>query len=136
MYAKGTTVSVAKSKMEIERILAKYKADQFGIAVDNSQQRAAIHFRIQKWIVRFELQLPSSREDDRKVMQRWRALVLTVKAKLESIESNIETFEEAFLPHIVMPDGKRFTDWIQPQLQEMRESGKMPATLMLTGPIA
>lgn len=130
MYAKGTAVSVAKSKAEIERILARYKADQFGIMVDNATQRAAIQFRIQKWIVRFELQLPSSREEDRAVMQRWRALVLTVKAKLESIESKIESFEEAFMPHVVLPDGQTLGRHMLPKLKQIRESGRMPQTLL------
>ena len=37
--------------------------------------------------------------------QRWRALLLCIKAKLEGVESKIESFEEAFLAHVVLPDG-------------------------------
>jgi hypothetical protein len=32
-------------------------------------------------------------------------LLLANKAKLSSVEDGIETFEDAFLAHIVMPDG-------------------------------
>src|SRR4029453_1820841 len=38
--------------------------------------------------------------------QRWRALALCIKAKLESVESGIEEFEGAFMAQVVMPDGK------------------------------
>jgi hypothetical protein len=36
--------------------------------------------------------------------QKWRALLLLVKAKLEAVDANIATFEEAFVGDIVMPD--------------------------------
>lgn len=35
--------------------------------------------------------------------QKGRALMLVIKAKLESVESGVETFEEAFLANIVLP---------------------------------
>jgi hypothetical protein len=130
MYAKYTTVAVSKSKQEIEHIIAKYKGDQYGIMTDSAGLRAAVQFRIDKWIVRFELKLPSANEENQQVKSRWRALLLAIKAKLESVESNIESFEEAFLPHIVMPDGRRFSTWVQPQLTDMRDSGTMPQTLL------
>jgi hypothetical protein len=37
----------------------------------------------------------------------WRALMLCIRAKLASVESDIETFKEAFLAHIVSPDDNR-----------------------------
>ena len=38
--------------------------------------------------------------------RRWRALLLVIKAKLEAVQSGIVTFEEEFLAHVVMPDGR------------------------------
>ena len=40
------------------------------------------------------------------VRRRWRALLLVIKAKLESVESGIETFEEAFASQIVLANGQ------------------------------
>ncbi len=37
---------------------------------------------------------------------RGRALLLVIKAKLESVESGIETLEQAFLAHVVMANGQ------------------------------
>ena len=127
-YAEKTVVSVDKSRLEIERILARYKADQFATAIDNDAHRAMIQFRCQGRIIRFEMGLPTQ---DQALRTRWRALCLTIKAKLESVESRIETFDDAFMPHIVMPNGDTFGHWAKPQIHKAIESGQMPQSLML-----
>lgn len=60
----------------------------------------------------------------------WRALLICVKAKLESVESKIESFEEAFMAHVVLPDGKTASEWLAPQLALAYESGTMPTNLL------
>jgi hypothetical protein len=69
------------------------------------QGRAIIVFEAHERRVRFDLQVPTAEKDGQQRRQRWRALLLCIKAKLESVESKIESFEEAFLAHVVMPDG-------------------------------
>jgi hypothetical protein len=126
-YAKRTIVSVDKSRLEIERILKRYKADQFATAIDDEAHRAMVRFRCEGRIIRFEMWLPTA---DQKLRTRWRALCLTIKAKLESVASEIETFEEAFLAHVVMPNGETFGQVAIPQIQRAIESGAMPQTLI------
>lgn len=60
---------------------------------------------------------------------RWRALFLCIKAKLESIESGIETFEDAFLAHIQMPDGQSVSDHVRPRIASAYETGSMQPLL-------
>src|SRR5690606_13034794 len=60
---------------------------------------------------------------------RWRALTLVVKAKLESVEPGIETFEEAFLPHIVLPNGQTYGQFAVPQIAWAYERQEMPPML-------
>jgi hypothetical protein len=67
------------------------------------------------------------------IRQRWRALVLAVKAKLEAVEVGISTIEKEFLAFVVMPDGRQLLDHLLPELQAIAASGKMPK-LMLGGP--
>ena len=55
-YAEGTEVSTDKSKAEIERILARYGADQFMSGWDAS--KAVLGFRVQERMVRIQLPLP------------------------------------------------------------------------------
>jgi hypothetical protein len=63
--------------------------------------------------------------------QRWRALTLVIKAKLEAVESGITTFDVEFLPHMLVPGarGKVFHEVALPQIDEAYSSGKMPPLL-------
>lgn len=36
----------------------------------------------------------------------WRVIHYNLKARMESVEEGVETFVEAFLPHIIAPDGR------------------------------
>jgi len=130
-YAKRTQVSVQRSRSEIERIVLRYGADQFGSAY--AADRAMIQFRLgQKdkgWLLRFNLPLPHGDAQDQR--QRWRALSLVIKAKLESCESGIETIEQAFLANIVTPSGQTMAEILTPQLKDMREQGRLPALDLL-----
>lgn len=54
--------------------------------------------------------------------QRWRALALAIKAKLEAVECGIVTFDQEFLAHIVGPNGKTVGDQIIPMI----EVGQVP----------
>lgn len=152
-YAEGTTVSVEKSKAEIEATLARYGAAEF--ASGWNQDQAMIGFQCRGKFVRFILPLP--KRDDKRFThtagrnlprtpaesykaweqacrQRWRALALCIKAKLEAVESGITTFEDEFLAHIVMPNGETIGHWMAPQLEQIQQSKQMPRLLPgLTG---
>jgi hypothetical protein len=64
--------------------------------------------------------------------QRWRALALSIKSKLESAESGIEEFETAFMGQVVMPDGKTISEHVLPVIDAAYKSGKMLSELLLT----
>lgn len=155
-YAENTEVTSDKSRMEIERTLVRYGADQFMYGWQDTS--AVIAFRKDGRHIRFVLPLPS-REDpefceykqgsvtfrrveteiqkryEQAVRQRWRALALVVKAKLEAVESGISLFEDEFMANIVLPDGKLVGDWMRPQIEQVYLSGKMPENLpMLPAP--
>lgn len=145
-YAKATVVSVEKSRAEIEAVLTKYGARQFGYAADNDRGIASIQFAANERHVRFILSLPKrgdkqflvtprkqkrSDEDayrawEQACRQRWRALVLCIKAKLESVECGISEFESEFLAHIVLPGGRTVEEFIRPQIEQAYTSGEMP----------
>lgn len=147
MYAKDTTVSVEKSKAEIEKLVTKYRASQFVSGWSGNQ--AVIGFSMKERQVKFLLPLPDKKEkrftvDTRgysratgvaermwmqEVRSRWRALSLVIKAKLEAVESGITSFEEEFLAHIVLPNGSTVGNWVGPQLQEIYAQGQMPHLL-------
>jgi hypothetical protein len=146
-FAKDTTVSVERSKGEIERILTRYGATEFASGWKSA--RAIMQFRMNDRIIRFVLPLPK-KEDfsttpsgrrtrnenatlqawEQGCRQRWRALLLSIKAKLESAESGIEEFETAFMGQIVMPNGKTMAEIALPQIELAYQSGKMPVALL------
>lgn len=128
-YAEGTKVPVEQSKTEIERTLARYGAQRF--AYFTEVDRAIIVFEARERRLRFDLPLPKgdSDKDAKSRRQKWRALLLCIKAKLESVESKIETFEEAFLAHVVMPDGRTVAEHTTPRIAAAYKGGEVPALL-------
>jgi len=137
-------VSSEKSRAEIERTLRRYGAERFGYAQEDT--RAAIVFEVAHRRVRFILPLPSKNEPaftkssrypytrtpeqrgklwEQATRQRWRALALAIKAKLELVESKIVTFEEEFLSHIVLPDGQTVGTHVRPRVAEMYATTRM-----------
>lgn len=139
MYAEKTTVPVAKTRAEIEALLQKYKAAQYMTAVDHESHRARVQFKMRDRFVRFDVRLPelpkyqssgNMRKHEQAERQRWRALLLVLKAKLESIESQIATFEQEFLAHIVMPGGQTVADLTLPAIAQAYATGRV--TLLLT----
>jgi hypothetical protein len=61
--------------------------------------------------------------------QRWRALALSIKAKLEAVESNIAMFEQEFLEYVVLPNGQTVGEFMRPQIQIAYRTGAMPKML-------
>ncbi len=149
IHAKDTTVPVEKTRDEIEATLKRYGADQFAYGWDAGS--ACIGFRAQGRFVKFVLPIPD-RDDkkfkrnarggalsltqqtnvfDKAVRQRWRALLLVIKAKLEAVQVGITTFEDEFLSHITLPSGESVGQWLRPQIAEAYRTGKVPSMLML-----
>lgn len=131
-YAAYTKVSVEQTKTEIERVLARYGASRF--AYFSEAERAIIVFEANDRRLRFDLPLPKGdAEKERKAQrQKWRALLLCIKAKLESVTSKIETFDEAFLAHVVMPDGMTVGQHTTPRIASVYKGGEMQP--LLPGP--
>lgn len=135
MFAERTEVPVSKTRAQIEQLLERGKARQYGTAVDYEKLQARVQFRLHDRIVRFVIALPDRKKLgegvrlERAERQRWRALLLVIKAKLESVENGIEAFEQAFLSQIVMPNDQTVSDIVMPQIAESYATGRMPKAL-------
>lgn len=152
-YAENTTVPIEKSLMEIGRLIKK--AGGARIAHMEDTDALAVQFFLSDRMLRFRVPVPTA--DDIPVRdkgnnrytdipkakrqakadavrrQRARALLLVIKAKLESVESGVETFDEAFLPNIVMSDGQTVWDRVGRPIALEYESGT-PKPFLLEGP--
>ena len=151
-YAEGTTVDFDKSIAEIIALLRRAGASQIGQFDDDI--RYAIQFTLAGRMIRFQLPLPALDEmpthDGRRNAlsreqrgtrlaqarrQRGRALLLVIKAKLESVESQIETIEQAFLAHVVMADGATVYERMAQPIALEYQTGRMdPAFGLLPKP--
>ncbi len=148
IYAKGTSVSVEKSKAEIERTLQRYGATEF--VYGTTPDRALVAFNIADRRVKFILPLPRRdsrefthtpdrglerppagvlKEWEQACREKWRSLALLIKAKLEAVESGITVFDEEFMAQIVLPNGKTVGEFMVPQITESYNSGSMPPLL-------
>lgn len=130
-YAKRTKVPALQSRGEIERVLERYGADQFGYATQPGMVK--VGFRIHERMVRFAVAVPDPEKSPQPYRQRWRALLLAIKAKLESVESGIEQFDEAFMAQIVLPDGQTMAEYALPGIRDAYKTGKQPPMLRFDG---
>jgi hypothetical protein len=133
-FASKTKVPVDQTRNEIERTLTRYGAKKF--AYFSEDGRAIIIFEAEDRRLRFDLPLPEGDSDKaaQQRRQKWRALLLAIKSKLESVASEIETFEEAFLAHVVMPDGITVGQHARSGIESAYKTNKMQALLPPPGP--
>jgi hypothetical protein len=148
-YAERTTVPSDRSRAEIERTLERYGATAFAYGWQDNV--ATIMFVMQGRRIRFNLPMPDRNAPEftrtpsrgaarsaeaaatayeQAVRQRWRALALAIKAKLEAVEAGITEFQDEFLAHIELPNGGGTVGaWMKPQLALAYERGTMPPML-------
>jgi hypothetical protein len=137
LFAEKTKVPVAKTRMDIEHLLEKHKAAQYGTAVDYEQRLARVQFKLHNRIVRFMVSLPDRKKFRSELpfaqaeRQKWRALLLVIKAKLEAVENSISTFEEEFLAYIVMPNDSTVAEHVLPLIEHSYRTGLIAPQLLL-----
>jgi hypothetical protein len=124
-YAADTEVSPEKSRAQLERLLKDHGAKEFHSGWD--AERDIIEFGFQNLQIRFILKRPK-RSDyyrsrspqaamEQADRQRWRALYLVVRAKLEAVESGLAIIENEFLANIVTPTNQTIGEILQPRLK-------------------
>lgn len=143
-YASETAVPTERSRSEIEHTLKAYGATSFGYGWQSDG--AIIVFEFQGRRMKFVLPLPTAAETkpahrnqyskgssatsvDKETRRRWRALFLSIKAKLVTVSEGISTVETEFMGHIVLPNGMTVSEWMHPQIESAYKGGKMPPLL-------
>ena len=116
-------MAVHRSRYELERVLGRYGASD--LAFVEVDANASIQFALQGRYVQLALPLPDpgatrfthtptgrprtvaaqERAYEQALREHWRALLLAVRGKLQSVESGISTFEDEFagflVPHVL-----------------------------------
>ncbi|MBN2560271.1 MAG: hypothetical protein JXQ75_05010 [Phycisphaerae bacterium] len=147
-YANETTVNVERSQGQIKDTLRRYGVEDFGV-LERSKE-AAIEFIVPvesggRIPIRITVPLPDRdaeefavsdagrrrkpeaayRAWEQAVKQRWRALLLAIKAKLEAVETGISTIEVEFMPFIVLGNGETLGQQLLPKLEVAASEGRV-----------
>ena len=157
-YAEKTEVPAERSRSEIERTLQRYGATAFMYGWQqggDGTSRAVVQSQAHGRLIRFVVAMPDPNDHrfthapprskygqpvahsesaarnlyEQASRQRWRALALVIKAKLEAVEAAISEFESEFLANIVLPDGSSVGDFMRPQIERAYTGGTMPSAL-------
>lgn len=147
-YAKGTSVAVDRSIAEIGRIVKQHGATEFGY--HESGAEAIVGFVIDKYRVELAIKLPpldqfkhtpsgrtrtirqAIENRDQDVRRLWRVLKEVVKMRCVAIEEGVLTFEEAWLAHLVLGDGRTVGHTMLPMLQKAKDRGALPSSLRMS----
>ena len=157
-FAKGTKVAIETTDQQIKTMLRKAGATAYATFEDDNS--AKIAFRLNDLNIRMTLAMPDRESEqftrvrvnqhggmaersesaaerlwEQACRERWRALHLCVKAKLEAIAAGVETFEDAFLAHVQTDTGETIGERLRPDLKgivagnaPLRLSGPSPST--------
>lgn len=142
MAYEQTSVTVEKSQGDIRGLLSKYGAERFSFSEGESQGQwwVGVEFIHANHLVRIAAPLKApdddwlrakvrrartkSREEfvrehnDQEGRRIWRVIYWSLKARMEAVEEGLETFEEAFLSHIVDPGtGRTLWDGLRPHVE-------------------
>ena len=149
-YAKGTSVSVDRSKSELKRVIYKNGGANYQYA--ESENRAMVMFMKSGRVIRFVVEFPSPGdamfmktpsgrrtrtkeaayvEYEAEQRRRWRSLILSLKAKFEIVESGIASFETEFMPYILLPNKQTVAEAVTPLIEEAYSTKKMPRLTLL-----
>lgn len=131
-YASDTNVSVDRSQREIENALRRFGANMFSSGWNLEPPAAYVQFRVGGRMVRILLALPRPEDSgfnrtptgrhrtrdaareayEQEVRRRWRALSLTIKAKLVAVSEGISTLEREFMADIVLATQETLGEYI------------------------
>jgi hypothetical protein len=119
-YANRTRVPTEKTRVEIEQLVKKFGAK--GFASGWHEGTARVQFFAHGRHVRFTVMAAG---DTREGREKWRALLLLVKAKLVAVDSKIATFEEVFVGDVVLPEtGKTVWESVREPLKLAYEQNR------------
>ncbi len=135
-FAAGTKTAVETTQISIRRMLEQHGVVD-GFVTGEQQGIAVLSFQMKERRLTFRMGIPRIRPgEDRmnaaavsETKRMWRALHLCIKAKLESVRSGIESFEDAFLAQTVLPTGETVGEWAKKAVPEALEGRPLPPLL-------
>lgn len=155
-YAAGTGVAITRTREEIDKLLQVHGATGRGVMVREDVGLAQIVFIISGRSYRVEVPLPRASEfakpktpprgwskwdearrtswreaqADQASRERWRAVLLVLKAKLELVRIGVSKVEHEFFADLVLPGGERLGSFAQEEIEKAMKTGHDPRFLL------
>lgn len=107
MFAKGTGVAAEKSRAEIEKLLRARKATQLGVSFDDENGEAIVIFTMPGKLI-------TAAEPAKSWTNPPTPATAEVREPKQTVSFEIEDFETAFLPHLLVPSGGTVRDHVMP----------------------
>ncbi|MBI4022665.1 hypothetical protein HY375_00670 [Candidatus Berkelbacteria bacterium] len=136
-YASDTSVSVDRSRAEINHLLREWSCAEIAWTDHLAESRVSVEFTWHRedalYRVRFTLQVPkktiptkhppyerpqTAKEQEQAARSVHRLLLLKLKADLNAAQAGLAKVEEIFLPWMVDRRGKTVADLLLPRLKE------------------
>lgn len=158
-YAQGTGVSVEKTRAELDTLLGKHGASSRAILTDDAADQALVVFVLRGLKYKLVLPLPKRAEhatrslppggwrwsSDRQkawrekaweqaCRERWRQVLLLVKAKLELVRLGVTTAEHEFMADLVLANGETVHHALGAEIARALADGSMPLLALPPGP--
>jgi hypothetical protein len=129
-YAATTKVPVSQSISEIQALVKKNGGTKITTMDDDDTYIVA--FLMLDRSIKFTVTFDGGTSEQLR-RSRFRALGLVMKAKFESIEAGVETFEQAFLANVVTATGATVYDRVKDSIAIEYDSNTV-RPLMIGGP--
>lgn len=123
-YARGTKVPISRSRDEIERVLEKVGADAIAFMRDASLAQVAFRLSGRHYVIKLVHPDQGPRADQIQ-RERWRQLLLLLKAKMVAVSTGITTPEAEFLAHAMLPTGETLGEHLQARPEQLTTSGRL-----------
>lgn len=148
-YAQGTAVPVDRSIAELKANVRRFGAEEFGYVESGTE--ATVGFVWSGYRVEMSITLPNADDAEfatspsgrlrtdgqidslvaREARRRWRSLKEVVKILCVAVDDGVLTFEQAFLSHLVLGNGRTVGHTLLPMLQEAKGRGALPGSLRM-----
>lgn len=116
-------VSGDKALLDLQKSLAKFGCQSFGTAIDAERGCTIVSFKWRDRVVQLEASWKGYAQalgwrDQAKATAQARISVCSVlrdwgRAQITAVESGVMSFEAAFMPHMLLKDGRRVIDAAQ-----------------------
>jgi hypothetical protein len=133
-FAATTSVSVDRSRAELEALLGRFGVDGFAYAWEGGMETVGFVYTGKR--IRLSIALPERDQFraqtawDQERRRRLRVLVLAIKALLVAVEDGVVAFEDAFLSWLVTPGGQTIGELVAPELAAAVERGVLPPLML------